>query len=48
VRSGREDWQWRPARLAGRPVCELTRGVVEFTVDFTIPGYQWANVRFLF
>jgi len=48
VRSDRDNWQWRPALLAGKPVCELTRGVVEFTVDFTIPGYQWANIRFMF
>ena len=48
VRTAREDWHWRPALMAGKPVCELTRGVVQFTVDFTIPGYQWANVTFLF
>jgi hypothetical protein len=48
VRSGRGNWQWSPALLAGQPVCELTRGVVEFSVDFTIPGYDWANIKFLF
>jgi hypothetical protein len=48
VRVGLEDWRWSPAQLAGNPVCELARGVVEFSVDFTIPGYQWANIRILF
>lgn len=48
VRSDRDNWQWRPALLAGKPVCELTRGVVEFSVDRTVPGYYWANIRFMF
>lgn len=48
VRSERDDWQFAPALLAGRPVCELTRGVVEFSLDFTVPGYQWAAIRFIF
>ncbi|MBW8764624.1 MAG: energy transducer TonB [Microbacterium sp.] len=48
VRSDRDKWQWRPALLAGKPVCELTRGVVEFSLDRTVPGYDWANIRFMF
>lgn len=48
ARASREQWQWTPALLAGKPVCELTRGVVEFSVDFTIPGYDWSKIRFIF
>ncbi len=40
--------QWSPALLLGRPVCELTRGVVEFSLDLSSPSVKWMRFNTLF
>ena len=42
------DMRWNPALLAGRPSCELVRGVVEFSLDFSTPAVEWAHIRYTF
>jgi hypothetical protein len=48
VRSQLDDMRWNPAMLAGRPSCELVRGVVEFSLDFSTPAVEWAHIRYTF
>lgn len=48
VRSVLDSMQWRPARLAGRPSCELTRSVVEFSLDFSSPSVKWARMTYIY
>lgn len=48
VRSKLVDMRWSPAILEGRPVCELTRSVVVFTLDYMNRGYIKWNTRLVF
>ena len=42
------DMRWSPALLEGRPVCELTRSVVVFTLDYMNRGYVKWKTRLVF
>ena len=48
VRSKLIDMRWSPALLEGRPVCELTRSVVVFTLDYMNRGYVKWKTRLVF
>lgn len=48
VRSVLDDMRWSPALLEGHPSCELTRSVVEFSLDFSSPSVKWAHIAWVY
>jgi Carboxypeptidase regulatory-like domain len=48
VRSVLDDMRWHPAILEGHPSCELTRSVVEFSLDFSSPSVKWAHIVWMY
>jgi hypothetical protein len=48
VRSVLVDMRWHPAMLEGHPSCELTRSVVQFSLDFSSPSVKWAHITWIY
>ena len=42
------DMRWHPAMLDGHPSCELTRNVVQFSLDFSSPSVKWAHIAWIY